>query len=89
MWDEVADDLCNSTNKDITKQSRGIDLDGDGGSWIFKQIVVDFKHKFLIPCWICETDLINAGGQFPIGIDPGDGEGAHGFGDGSEVIGGE
>lgn len=89
MWDEVADDLCNCTNKDIAKQSRGIDLDGDGGSWIFKQIVVDFKHEFLIPSWIRETNLINAGGQLSIGIYPGDGEGAHGFGDGGEVIGGE
>lgn len=89
MWDEVADDLCNSTNENITKQSRGVDLDGDGGVGIFKQLVVDFKNEFLIPCWICKTNLIDARRKFPIWIDPGDGEGAHGFGDGSEVFGGE
>lgn len=74
---------------DVLEPMQSVDLDHDGRRVGVEELIVDAEDKLVVPRRVVVAVGVDAGGEFPVGVDPGDGVGSHGAGDGGEILGGD
>lgn len=66
-----------------------IDLDHQARRVRSEELIINTEHEFIVPCGVVAAVGVDPGGELPVWVDPCDGVGTHGAGDGGEVLGGD
>lgn len=88
-WGEVTDGETGGSDGEVAQPGQVVDFDCDGGGFLFEELFVDVEENFIIPGGVGVAMVVDFGGEFVVGVDVGDGEGAEHFGDRREVVGGD
>ena len=67
----------------------GVDVDHDGGGVGPEEFIVDPEDELVVPGGVVMAGGVDAGGEFTLWVDPGDGVSPHGTGDQGKILGGD
>lgn len=85
---EVSDEDADGADVDVLEPMKRVDLDHDGGGVGVEKLFVDAEDELVIPSWVGVALRVDACGELPVRVNPGDSVGTHVATQRSQVLGG-